>query len=76
MSTSYPPGQGSSTIPQVIMSGLPDGATEDAIFKHFEKLDKSIKLKNVTISKDNRTGASFNSARLKFFNSYDGICYS
>lgn len=57
----------------IIVSGLSEHVNEDMIIKHFEKLDKSIKIKSVSVLRNKLTGSSYCTARIKCYNQYDCI---
>ncbi len=72
MAAAAPQSQPQQFTPSLIISGLPDEAGESHIIRHFEFLDKSLKVKSVSVLRDPYTSKSFRTARVKFFNAYDG----
>ena len=56
----------------LFMSGLPDDATEDAIMRHVEAIDKTLKIKTVNVIRDNQTFKPKGFATLEMATHEDG----
>jgi len=60
---------------KLFASGLPQEVDEDTLSKHFERIDKSIRVKSVIIMRDYQTFRSRGLATIEFFSLEDCIFY-
>lgn len=56
---------------KLFASGLPQEADEDVLSKHFERIDKSIKVKSVIVLRDYQTFKSKELAIIEFADNVD-----
>ena len=60
------------TVPSLFVVGLPEEADEEAINRHFERIDKTIRLKGITIRRDFTTFKSRGQATIELASIEDG----
>lgn len=60
------------TVQSLFVSGLPEEADEEAISRHFERIDKTIKVKGISIRRDFQTFKSKGAATIELASFEDG----
>jgi RNA recognition motif-containing protein len=59
-------------VTTIFVSGLPEEADDDAIRRHFERIDKTISLRSINIRRDFQTYKSKGVATIELASSEDG----
>lgn len=57
--------------PTLFITGLPDNADEETIIRHFERIDKTIKVKVIQLRRDNASLASKGCGSIEFVTQED-----